>query len=194
MDDRSEITALLIAHRDGDEQALTSLIPLLYEDLRRIAHSHARSTSSRFLDTTSLIHEAYLRIAEGSPNDWNDRNHFLSVCARAMRQIVISRARRRVAAKRGGGIHEVAWTDDLPVAREPDEHLIDIERALDRLQRMDDRLVRVVECRYFAGYTEQQTAEALAVSLRTVQRDWLRAKAWLRMDLGSDFANGGGSR
>jgi len=181
-----DVTQLLHAYRDGDREALDRLVPILYDDLRRIARAHVnRGPSGHTMQTTALVHEAYLRLVDQSQANWEDRQHFLSVCARAMRQIVISNARKHAAAKRGGGERPATWNDE--VARDPGraEWLLDLDEALERLARRDSRLARVVECRYFAGYTEQETAEALGASLRTVQRDWMRAKAWLREDLGA---------
>lgn len=185
--DPGDITQLLVAYRNGDRGALDRLVPIVYADLRRIARAHSRRPpDARASDTTSLVHEVYLRLVDQSRANWEDRAHFYSVCARAMRQIVISRARRRLAAKRGGGTPDIPWADDLPVGTSRAAWLLDLEQALNRLAEHDERLVRVVECRFFAGFTEQETADAVGTSLRTVQREWKRARAWLREDLGPD--------
>lgn len=185
MSGTGEVTRLLMAFREGDRDALDRLVPLIYEDLRRIARSHLKRVGGgRTMDTVGLVHEAYLRLVDQTRVSWEDRNHFLSVCAVAMRQIVISEARKRVAAKRGGGDQKVTLEEERVSDHRNADWLLELNRALDRLAERNERLARVVECRYFAGLTEQDTAEALGASLRTVQRDWTKAKAWLREELG----------
>jgi len=179
-----EVTHLLHAYRDGEADALDRLLPILYRDLRRIARSHVRrGPSGNTLNTTALVHEAYLRLVDQTRAEWQDRQHFLSVCARAMRQIVISNARKHSAEKRGGGERPVSLNEEIAGARDRDEWLLELDRALQKLAANNERMARVVECRYFAGYSEQETADALETSLRTVQRDWMRARAWLREEL-----------
>jgi RNA polymerase sigma factor (TIGR02999 family) len=180
-----DLTQLLIAHGQGDPQAFERLIGLVYTDLRGLARAQLRRLRpGSTMDTTALVHEAYLRLVDQSRVQWQSRGHFLAVTARAMRQILIDYARGRCRKKRGGGAVPVPL-DEIAAGR-PDEveQLLEIEVALERLHAVEPRLVRVVECRYFAGYSEQETAEALGVSLRTAQRDWLRARAWLRQALG----------
>lgn len=185
MADPGDVTRLLDAYRGGDREAFDRLVPLLYDDLRRIARAHLRGgRGGRTLETTGLVHEAWLRLADHTRAAWQDRSHFLAVCAVAMRQIVISDARRRQAAKRGGGERQVTLDEGKVSGGDDAEQLLALDRALDRLADRDGRLARVVECRFFAGLTEQETAEALGASLRTVQRDWTRARAWLREELG----------
>jgi RNA polymerase sigma factor (TIGR02999 family) len=183
MDRAGEVTRLLFAYRSGHREALDELLPLIYDDLRRIARAQLRGKSGHTLRATGLVHEAYLRFVDQTSANWQDRQHFLSVCARAMRQIIISAARAKSAAKRGGDAERVALEDDLVGDVDRAEWLVSLDTALERLAARDERLARVVECRYFAGLTEPETAEALDVSLRTVQRDWMRARAWLRADL-----------
>jgi RNA polymerase sigma factor (TIGR02999 family) len=191
--DPGEVTRLLVSFRDGDRAALDRLVPIVYEDLRRIARAHVRrGAAGRAMQTMTLVHEAYLRLVDQERADWKDRQHFLAVCARAMRQIVISDARRHSAAKRGGGEIPVTWDDEVQGGSERAEWLLELDRALERLAARDERLARIVECRYFGGYTEAETAEALGTSLRTVQRDWKRARAWLRDDLGEETSPGEG--
>lgn len=185
MADAGEVTKLLVAFREGDRAALDRLVPLVYDDLRRIARAHRRRDSGgATLNTTGLVHEAYMRLVDQTRANWEDRNHFLSVCAVAMRQIVISNARRRLAAKRGGGDKRVTLDEGAMADPLDPEWMLALDRALDRLAEIDERMARVVECRYFAGLSEQETADALASTLRTVQRDWRRARAWLREELG----------
>ncbi|MEO1337753.1 MAG: ECF-type sigma factor, partial [Myxococcota bacterium] len=184
MSTSGEVTRLLLAFRDGDRDAFDHLVPLLYEDLRRIARAHIRrSDPSQTLSATALVHEAYVRLVDQTQAEWSDRNHFLSVCSVVMRRIVVSSARKRAAAKRGGD--KKVTLDEARIPADTDaERMLELNQALERLGARDERLVRVVECRFFAGLTEQDTASALDSSLRTVQRDWKRARAWLKEELG----------
>jgi RNA polymerase sigma factor (TIGR02999 family) len=182
-----DVTELLRAHGRGDRDAFNRLVPLVYDDLRRVAKSQLRRLRvGETLDTTGLVHEAYLRLVDQTTADWRDRGHFLAVSAMAMRQILIDHARERSRQKRGGGQAHVELDEHTLAVTADAEHLLDLDRALGALEATDARLVRVVECRYFAGYSEQETAQALGVSLRTAQRDWLKARAWLRRALHTD--------
>lgn len=181
---QGEITSLLIAHRDGDAQAFEDLVPLVYDDLRRIARRQlARNRVRGTLNTTALVHEAYLKLVDQTRVEVNDRNHFFAISARAMRQIIIDYARKRFAQKRGGGIRPVSLDKVQIAVTEQAEMLLAIDTALAKLSALNERLTRVFECRYFAGLSEQETADALSMSLRTVQRDWMKGKAWLRREL-----------
>jgi RNA polymerase sigma factor (TIGR02999 family) len=181
------ITALLAAHREGDPEAFDRLVPLVYDDLRRIASRQLRRLrGAATLDTTALVHEAYLRLVDQPVLDVDDRNHFFGIAARAMRQIVIDHARKRGAQKRGGGRSPVSLDRVQIAIHEQAEVLLALDEALERLGLLNERLTRVFECRYFAGLSEQETADALAVSLRTVQRDWVKGRAWLRRELAAD--------
>ena len=179
-----DITELLVAYRGGDRDAFEKLIPLVYQDLRRIARRQlAHGRPGRTLDTTALVHEAYINLAESSRLEVNDRGHFFAIAARAMRQIIIDYARQRSALKRGGGRSPISLDlVQIPVDAQADVVLA-IDDALRRLSDLNERLTRVFECRFFAGLSEQETAEALDLSLRTVQRDWMKGKAWLRREL-----------
>ena len=179
-----DFTGLLLAHGRGDPAAFDRLVHLAYDDLRRVARGQLRRLRpGDTLDTTALVHEAYLRLVDQSRVQWRDRGHFLAVSATAMRQILIDYARGRTRQKRGGG-QAPTPLDGLELGAADRAHeMIEVDQALGRLAEHDARLVAVVECRYFAGYSEQETAEALGVSLRTAQRDWLRARAWLRAAL-----------
>jgi RNA polymerase sigma factor (TIGR02999 family) len=172
-----------MAHAGGDPVALDRLVPLVYDELRRIARRHLRrSGAADTLETAGLVNEVYLRLVDQSRATWRDRGHFFAVSARAMRQIVIDRARTRSRSKRGGGHAHVP----LETAQEPrteEDRLLELDVALERLAHVEERLARVVECRYFAGFTEEETAAALGVSTRTAQREWLKARAWLREEL-----------
>jgi len=175
-----EITRLLVSIRDGDPEALNALLPLVYSELRGMAH-RASSSSSRdtSLNTTALVHEAYLKLHDQESLTLHDRKHFFSVAAIAMRQIVIDHARKRAAQKRGGALRRV----DLDAAELPTEdgaeELLALDQALSRLSEWDARMARVVELRFFAGLSVEETAEVLEVDPRTVKRDWRKARAIL---------------
>lgn len=180
-----DITELLVAHRGGRSGAFEQLVPLVYDDLRRVARAQLRRHDpGDSLNTTGLVHEAYLRLVDQSRATYRDRGHFFAVCAVAMRQILVDYARRRGRLKRGGDQVHVPIDDAAdPAAREA-AWLLDLDAALQRLAAHDERLARVVECRFFAGLSEEETAEALGLSLRTAQREWFKARAWLRAELG----------
>jgi RNA polymerase sigma factor (TIGR02999 family) len=172
---------LLLTSGRGEPHAFERLIDLLYGDLKRVAHGQLmRLRPGQTLDTTGLVHEAYLKLVDGSRVDWRGRGHFLGVAARAMRQILIDHARQTTRQKRGGGRRPVRLDEEETAVVQDAENLLAIDEALERLGESEPRLQRVVECRYFVGYTEEETAAALGVSTRTVERDWLRAKALLR--------------
>jgi RNA polymerase sigma factor (TIGR02999 family) len=179
-----DVTELLIAHGAGDADAFDRLVPLVYEDLRRIARVQLRRRSgSDTLDTGGLVHEAYLRLVDQRRASWRDRGHFFVVSAMAMRQIVVDHARRRTRLKRGGDRPAVSLDDAQEPGIREAEHVLEIDVALKKLAAIDPRLARVVECRYFAGLTEDESAAALGVSVRTAQREWFKARAWLRDEL-----------
>lgn len=183
-DDAGEITRLLQAHHGGDREAFDRLVPIVYDRLRQIARGQlARGGRGELLDTTALVHEAYVQLVDETGVDWQDRSHFYAICARAMRRIVVDYARKRTALKRGGGLPAVTLEPEQLGADEQAELILAIDRAVDTLASFNERLARVVECRYFAEMTEEETAQALGTSLRTVQRDWMRARAWLRKEL-----------
>lgn len=183
--DPGEITRLLAAHRAGDRAALGELVPLVYSDLRRIARQQlARLRPGDTLDTTALVHEAYLKLADRSIVELADREHFFAIAARAMRDLLVDEARRRGAGKRGGGAPRISLDRIELGVDEQIDTLLAIDRALTRLEALNARLTRVFECRYFAGLTEEETARSLDLPLRTVQRDWMKSKAWLRRELG----------
>jgi RNA polymerase sigma factor (TIGR02999 family) len=176
-----EITQVLLACREGGQEAFDQLVHLVYDDLRRIAHRQLqRSRPGQMLNTTSLVNEAYLKLVDQTQVVWRDRSHFLAVSARAMRHIIVDATRHRSAAKRGGEKAHIDLEQVQVAVEHQAEMLLMIDRALDQLAALDERLIRVVECRFFAGFTEEETAAALAVSVRTVQRDWKRARAWLK--------------
>lgn len=188
-----EIVRLLRAHEEGDPDAFGRLVPLVYDQLRRLARYQRRQgPQARSLDTTGLVHEAYLKLV-GSPGlRIRDRGHLMAVTACAMRQVLIGRARARLRMKRGAGSDPLPLDEQrVPVVVEA-EQLLDLDRALGALRRNDERLAQVFECRYFAGLSEEETAEVLGLSLRTVQRGWLRARTWLRAELQGAATRGEG--
>lgn len=186
MSDPGEITRLLHAYRDGDGVALERLIPLVYDDLKRIASRVLRARrAGETLSATVVVHEAWLKLSKRPGASWNDRGHFLAVSATAMRQVVIDYARERQAAKRGGGVPFVTVDDEAHASHDVADWVLSVDQALGKLSKHDQDLARIVECRFFGGYSEQETAEALGVSVRTVQRGWPRARAWLKEALRS---------
>ncbi len=176
-----EVTRLLEAAEAGDRGALDRLVPLVYEDLRRMAHWQLdREGGGHTLQTTGLIHEAYLKLAGGGSVSASSRAHFLAIAARAMRQVLVDYARRRKAAKRGGGVISVTLGDEPQPADASAENLLALDEALEQL---DPRQRQVIECRFFGGMEEKDIAAALGVPERTVRRDWVKARAWLYQSL-----------
>lgn len=172
---------------DDVRRAAEELMPLFYADVRRMArHERRRVGAGDTLQTTALIHEAYLKLFRAPA--FNDRAHFLRAAALAMRHVLVNHARERMAEKRGGGAIVQSLDDRHDVGVEDDQSLLEIHEALDRLCQLDERLAQVVECRFFAGYSEQDTAAALGVTERTVRRDWVKARAWLRCELANGTA------
>ena len=183
-----ETTALLSAARHGDRRAVDVLFAHVYTELQRLAHRRIEEASGPVtLSPTGLVHEAYLKLIEGG--DWSDRAHFFALAARAMRQILIDRARARTAQKRGGGAAPVTLQDTL-IGEDafPLDRLLALDAALDRLALRDAEMARLVELRFFGGMEMDDVAEVLEVSPRTATRIWTRARAYLRADLHADFA------
>jgi RNA polymerase sigma factor (TIGR02999 family) len=179
-----EVTELLFAVRHGSRGALDELFPLVYQELRRIAHrALLRERESHTLNTTALVHEAYLKLVDQNRAAWNDRIHFLAIAATAMRRILVDYARRQKRLKRGGELRPVSLDDAMLVADERADILLALDEALSILGSLNERLSRVVECRFFAGLTTEETAAALDVTGRTVERDWQKARAWLYSQL-----------
>jgi RNA polymerase sigma factor (TIGR02999 family) len=180
------ITELLAQARAGDRDAEAAVYDAVYEDLQRLARGQKRRlhSSGHTLDTTALVHESYLRLA-GSPSGFHDREHFMAVAATAMRQILVDRARKRSRAKRGGGERPVTLDESVEPAAADREAvlLVALDEALGDLDRQDPRLRRVIECQFFGGMTRQDTATALKLSERTVRRLWIKARAWLQLQL-----------
>lgn len=178
-----EVTGLLAAWRDGDTSAHDRLMELVYGELKRLARAYLRrEVPGQSLTPTALVHEAYLKLVDQRVH-WHDRSHFFGVAAQAMRRIMVDRARARRAVKRGGADRHVAPHDDLFVAAPPSVDLLALDEALTRLAVLEPRWGRVVELRYFAGLTVDQTADVLAISTATAERDWRLARGWLYREL-----------
>jgi RNA polymerase sigma factor (TIGR02999 family) len=178
------VTGLLLAWRAGKPDASNKLFPLVYDELRRIAHGQlGRERDGHTLDTSALVHEAYLKLVDQTRVHWVDRSHFLAVATQAMRRILVDYARRYSSDKRGNAPRQVSLTDATLVVEERADLLLALDEALIALAKVDERLSRVVECRFFGGLTEDETAEVLGVTARTVRRDWTKAKGWLHQVL-----------
>lgn len=182
-DNREQITDLLLQIRSGSPEAMDRLFHAVYGELRRIAsHQLRNERPGHTLGTTGLVHETYLKLADQTRVQWQDRAHFYRVAACAMRRILVDYARRHRAQRRGGELHRITL-DEEATAAERGETLLALDEALERLGGLNPRLSQVVECRYFGGLSEEETAEALGVTARTVQRDWAKARGWLYLEL-----------
>ena len=181
---QQRVTQLLADWRKGDHAALTELTPLVYEDLRRIAH-HLMSGQrpDHTLQTTALVNEAYLRLADQTNPNWQDRTHFVAVAARAMRQILVNYAKSSQAQKRGGGAIKLQLDEAALVSPQESREIVDLHEALERLAGLDSRKAEVVELKYFGGLNYDEIAEVLKISAITVRRDWEFARAWLYAEL-----------
>jgi RNA polymerase sigma factor (TIGR02999 family) len=178
------ITDLLLQLRGDHTEAMDQLFPLVYEELRRMAHRQlAHERPGHTLETSALVHETYLKLVDQTRVEWRDRAHFFRVAAWAMRRILVDYARKYRALRRGGGRQPVPLDEAEVGVAERGETLLALNDALDRLAKLNQRLSQVVECRYFGGLTEEETAEALGVTPRTVQRDWVKARGWLYLEL-----------
>jgi len=186
MSEAGEITQLLEAHARGDRDAFGRLFETIYAELRRIARGqrYRLPGAGDTLDTTALVHEAYLKLAGGDAGAGRNRGHFLAIAASAMRHILVDHARGLRREKRGGGLERTTLEPASAVVEWQAEKVLAVDRALAKLEALEPRLVRVVECRHFLGLSESETAEALGRSLRTVQRDFRAASLWLQRELG----------
>jgi RNA polymerase sigma factor (TIGR02999 family) len=185
----SPVTELLAKARSGDASALADVFPLIYDELRRLARQQLqREPDGHTLSPTALVHEAYMRLIDYSRMEWTGRAHFLAVAATAMRRVLVDHARGHRSMKRGGAARRVSIDDVEIGAEDRAELLLAIDEALDRLAALDARQAQVVECRFFGGMTEEETAEALGIGLRTAKRDWAKAKSWLHRELAAEPA------
>jgi RNA polymerase sigma-70 factor (ECF subfamily) len=179
-----EVSRLLRAWGDGDQAALNQLTPLVYSELHQIAHRYMhQQLPGRTLQTSALVNEAYLRLVSVEGVSWRDRTHFFAVSAQIMRRILMDSARAHLADKRGGRLPHVYLDESIDASPQSSEDLIALDDALNALEEMDPRKARVVELRFFAGLSVEQTAEALNISAPSVKRDWKLAKAWLTREL-----------
>jgi RNA polymerase sigma factor (TIGR02999 family) len=184
----SEVTRILTAIEHGDPKAAEQLLPLVYEELRRLAaRKLARETPGQTLQATALVHEAYLRLV-GSPTEdsapsWNSRGHFFGAAAEAMRRILVDRARHKRALKSGGDRHRLDLADIEPAAAEPGVDLLALHDAIDKLEAVDKRKADLVKLRFFVGLTIEEAARALGISTSTADNDWAYARCWLRLEV-----------
>lgn len=182
-----QVTQLLMDWRNGERAAFDKLMPLIYEELRKLAKRYMkRERIDHTLQTTALVNEAYLRLVDQNEIDWQSRAHFYAVASQVMRHLLVDYARSRNYAKRGGGARQITLDETAVVSRERDSNLIALDEALNRLAAIDPRKSRIVELRYFGGMSVEETGEVLAVSAITVKREWLKAKAWLYRELGPE--------
>jgi RNA polymerase sigma factor (TIGR02999 family) len=177
-----QFSTLLARWNAGDEEAFKSLVSLVYAELRRLAHNRLSQENNPTLNTTALVHEAYVRLAEHPPHAISDRNHFFAVAATVMRRILVDNARERLAAKRDGGIR-LELQPDMVLASERDVDLLALDEALTRLAQLDSQQSQIVELRYFGGLSIEDTSEFLGISPATVKRSWGSARVWLLREI-----------
>ena len=179
-DSSNAVTALLVRWREGDPQALEALMPLVYDELRRLAHYYLqRERPEHTLQSTALVHEAYLRLAGQNPPQWQNRAHFFGIAAHLMRQILVEYSRGHNAAKRGGSACKLTLDEAMALPTKVDVDVVALDRALTELSELDAQQGRIVELRFFGGLTIEDTSEVLGISPATVKRDWTTARAWL---------------
>lgn len=184
----SEVTQLLQEWRDGDRAALDALLPLVYKELRRLAHFQLRNErTDHTLHSAALVHEAYLRLVGLNPPRWESRSHFFAIAAQLMRQILVDYARRHRAAKRGASVCKLPLEEAGMPSRGKDVDVVALDDALQALAKIDARQSRVVELRFFAGLSLEEISEALEIGPATVQRDWTAARAWLYREISREI-------
>jgi RNA polymerase sigma factor (TIGR02999 family) len=189
-DARGDVTVLLEQLAKGKEEVASKLIPLVYNELRRLAGGYMRrERNDHTLQPTALVHEAYLKLVEQRSVNWQSRAHFFGIAAQLMRRILVDHARGHLRDKRGGGVIPVPLDEALVFAPEQSSELVKLDQSLDRLAKFDPRQSKIVELRFFGGLTVEQTAEVLGISSKTVKRDWSVAKAWLHGDLKANHGN-----
>ena len=181
------VTQLLMKWSEGDQTALDQLIPLIYDELHRLAERHLRhERAGHTLQATALVNEAYLRLVDERGVSWQNRAHFYAIAARRMRHILVEHARSRDAAKRGGGQYKLSLSKVDRITPRKDVNLLALDEALQRLAEIDSQKSRIVELRYFGGLTVEETAEVMGISPATVKREWSMARAWLRREISND--------
>ena len=180
-----QITQLLLAWSDGNKAALDELMPLVYNELRKLAKSYMRrQRPGQTLQTTALVNEAYLRLIDSSQVNWQNRTHFFAISAQLMRRILVDFARARNSLKRGGGQIQITLDEKIEIPFEKETDLVALDEALKNLAELNPRQSQIVELRYFGGLSEEEIAATLEISVRTVRRDWSVARAWLYRELG----------
>lgn len=181
------VTRLLHAAAEGDRQAASDLLPLVYDELRSLARARlSHIPPGNTLQATALVHEAYMKVVGDKDGGWDSRGHFFASAARAMRNILVDQARRKAAVKHGGGARREDATPEIAAAEIKESDVLSLDEALTRMEKDDPRKAQVVMLRYFAGLTSEQTALALGVSLPTVERDWRFARSWLQNELAKE--------
>ena len=182
--DSDNVTRLLRDWGEGKQEALHDLVPLIYNELRHLAHGFLhRERPGHTLQTTALVHEAYVKLIDQKDTRWQNRAHFFAIAAQAMRRILIDSARKRGAEKRGGAGEKVSLTDAAEISLEPDSSLLALDEALNKLAEFDQQQSKVVELRYFGGLTIEETAEVMKLSPATIKREWAMARAWLHQTM-----------
>lgn len=185
--DPDNVSRLLREWSDGNEQALEEMLPLIYDELRRLAHNFLyRERPGHTLQTTALVHEAYIKLIDQRDARWQNRAHFFAIAAQAMRRILIDSARKHVAEKRGGGGQKLSLAEIATISPEPNTNLLALDEALNRLAEIDSQQSRIIELRYFGGLTIEETAEVMRLSPATIKREWTMARAWLHQALAGD--------
>jgi RNA polymerase sigma factor (TIGR02999 family) len=193
----SDVTGILSAIEQGDPNAAAQLLPLVYDELRKLAAQRlAQEKAGQTLQATALVHEAYLRLVQGTQGEqggsWDSRRHFFAAAAEAMRRILVERARRRHSLKAGGGRQRIDLADAEPLIEAPDDEVLALHEALEDLERIDRRKAEVVKLRFFAGLTNEDAARALGISPSTADNDWAYARAWLRLRISDESGRGPG--
>ena len=184
MGNKEDVTQLLRDFSGGNQAALDRLLPVIYDELRKLAHARLRNErSDHTLNTTALVHEAYLELVDLGPIDWQSRAHFFALAARVMRHVLVDYAVRRKALKRGGGLQRISLGDATEIPEQHADELLALDETLRRLERAEPRQCRIVECRFFGGLSIEETAHVLGISPATVTRDWTLARAWLNREL-----------
>ena len=180
----TEVSKIIQALADGDSGSAEKLLPLVYDELRQLARARlGNEKPGQTLDATGLVHEAYLRLMDGQNAEWSHRGHFFGAAAEAMRRILIENARRRKQLKRGGDYQRIEWSDDLATSGDRDDQLLGLDEAIAKLKQHDERKAIVVNLRFFAGLTSEQTAKVMGISPATAARDWVFARAWLKREM-----------
>jgi RNA polymerase sigma-70 factor, ECF subfamily len=190
MESSTDVTALLSELTKGNPEADPALIPLVYNELRRMADGYMRrERTGHTLQTTALVHEAYLKLCGQHSVAWQNRAHFFGIASQVMRRVLIDHARGHIRGKRGGGREAIPLDEALVFSPERSEEFVELDSALERLAAFDSRQARIVEMRFFGGLTVEETAEALGISPKTVKRDWSVAKAWLHGELKASYGS-----